>query len=96
MAINKPDTLYSKVIEVAERVTLESWTESKKPTPIDIASDSALVEGVTGEVVRILEPLGTSHTKFTKRHTDAFQTWSPLGSLFKLHMMKDTDLLPSA
>lgn len=63
MAINKPDTLYSKVIEVAERVTLESWTESKKPTPIDIASDSALVEGVTGEVVRILEPLDLESTR---------------------------------
>lgn len=72
MAINKPDTLYSKVIEVAERVTLESWTESKKPTPIDIASDSALVEGVTGEVVRILEPLGMSDAKSTKRYTDVF------------------------
>lgn len=96
MAINKPDTLYSKVIEVAERVTLESWTESKKPTPIDIASDSALVEGVTGEVVRILEPLGTSDAKFTKHYTDVFQTWNPPSSLFKLHMMKDTDLLPSA
>ncbi|KPM41857.1 Uncharacterized protein C11D3.15 [Neonectria ditissima] len=63
MAINKPDTLYSKVIEVTERVTLESWTESKKPTPIDMASDSALVEGVTGEVVRILEPLDLDSTR---------------------------------
>ncbi|KAH7166400.1 hydantoinase B/oxoprolinase [Dactylonectria macrodidyma] len=63
MAINKPDTLYSKVIEVAERVTLESWTESRKPAPIDVASDSALVEGVTGEVVRILEPLDLQSTR---------------------------------
>ncbi|KAF7545556.1 hypothetical protein G7Z17_g9082 [Cylindrodendrum hubeiense] len=63
MAINKPDTLYSKVIEVTERVTLEAWTESKQPAPIDIASDSALVEGVTGEVVRILEPLDLESTK---------------------------------
>lgn len=60
MAINKPDTLYSKVIEVSERVTLEAWTESKKPTPVDISSDEALVAGVTGEAVRILQPLGTS------------------------------------
>ncbi|KAH7140192.1 hydantoinase B/oxoprolinase [Dactylonectria estremocensis] len=63
MAINKPDTLYSKVIEVAERVTLESWTESRKPEPINVASDSALVEGVTGEVVRILEPLDLQSTR---------------------------------
>ena len=58
MAINKPDVLYSKVIEVDERVTLESWTERKHTAPVDLQSDSALVQGVTGEAVRILEPLG--------------------------------------
>lgn len=58
MAINKPDVLYSKVIEVAERVTLEAWTERKNPVPVDLQSDSALVQGITGEPVRILEPIG--------------------------------------
>lgn len=60
MAINKPDVLYSKVIEVAERVTLEAWSERKTLGKIDIESDSALVKGITGEAVRILEPIGMS------------------------------------
>ncbi|RFU32335.1 hypothetical protein B7463_g3957, partial [Scytalidium lignicola] len=57
LAINKPDVLYSKVVEVAERVTLEAWTECKNPQQIDITSDPALVQGITGEIVRIIEPL---------------------------------------
>lgn len=60
LAINKPDVLYSKVIEVSERVTLEAWTESKQPMSLDVTSDCSLVEGVTGEVVRVLEPIGQS------------------------------------
>lgn len=58
LTINKPDVLYSRVIEVPERVTLEAWTEKKVAEEVDIASDPALVKGVTGEAVRILEPLG--------------------------------------
>ncbi|GKT56854.1 LOW QUALITY PROTEIN: 5-oxoprolinase [Colletotrichum tofieldiae] len=57
LAIRKPDVLYSKVIEIPERVTLETWSENNKPDVIDISSDPALVEGVTGEAVRVLEPL---------------------------------------
>ena len=58
LAINKPDVLYTKVVEVSERVTLEAWTERKNLVPIDIESDPALVRGITGEAVRILEPIG--------------------------------------
>lgn len=58
LAINKPDVLYSKVVEVSERVTLEAWTESSKPVKIDHVNNPALVHGVTGESVRILKPLG--------------------------------------
>ncbi|KAI1370860.1 hydantoinase B/oxoprolinase [Hypoxylon crocopeplum] len=63
LTINKPDVLYSKVIEVRERVTLEAWTERKTTVTIDIDSDPALVRGVTGEVVRILEPLDIESTR---------------------------------
>jgi 5-oxoprolinase (ATP-hydrolysing) len=58
LAINKPEVLYSKVIEVSERVTLEAWTESKSPFVLGDEADPALVTGITGEVVRVLEPLG--------------------------------------
>ncbi|TEA15231.1 Uncharacterized protein C8034_v002380 [Colletotrichum sidae] len=57
LAIRKPDVLYSKVIEIPERVTLEAWSENNNPETIDVSSDPALVKGVTGEAVRILEPL---------------------------------------
>ncbi|KAI1102515.1 Hydantoinase B/oxoprolinase-domain-containing protein [Jackrogersella minutella] len=63
MAINKPDVLYSKVIEVAERVTLEAWTERKTFVPINLKADPALVQGITGEAVRILEPLDIEPTR---------------------------------
>ena len=57
LAINKPDVLYSKVLEVPERVTLEAWTENQCPSVAEVASDSALIKGITGETVRILEPI---------------------------------------
>ncbi|KAI0111067.1 hydantoinase B/oxoprolinase [Nemania sp. FL0031] len=63
LAINKPDVLYSRVVEIPERVTLEAWTERKAPLAIDIESDPALVTGVTGEAVRILEPIDLELTR---------------------------------
>lgn len=58
LAINKPEVLYSKVVEINERVTLEAWTEQRTSKQIDVTSDPTLLKGITGEVVRILEPLG--------------------------------------
>jgi 5-oxoprolinase (ATP-hydrolysing) len=58
LAINKPEVLYTQVVEIKERVTLEAWTERRTLKDIDVASDPALVKGITGEVVRILQPLG--------------------------------------
>jgi 5-oxoprolinase (ATP-hydrolysing) len=43
------------VIEVDERVTVEGFTEDPEPQPIDIAGDPQLVEGLSGEAVRILK-----------------------------------------
>lgn len=55
LAINRPGVLYSEVIEVAERVTLEDWTERNDSTRVD---STGLIKGVTGEWVRVLKPLG--------------------------------------
>ncbi|KZF24691.1 hydantoinase B/oxoprolinase [Xylona heveae TC161] len=63
LAINKPDVLYSKVVEVSERVTLEAWSESNVPEKIDISADKDLVQGVTGEAVRILQPMDTEKVR---------------------------------
>lgn len=55
LAINRPGVLYSEVIEVAERVTLEDWTERNDSARVD---STGLIKGVTGEWVRVLKPLG--------------------------------------
>ncbi len=57
--IRKPGVLYEKVVGVEERVTLEAYSED----PLQDACKSKvngqdIVQGVTGEVVRILKPLG--------------------------------------
>lgn len=54
LSVKRLDKLYEKVIEVDERVTIEGFTEDPEPIPIDIASDPDLVEGLSGEAVRIL------------------------------------------
>ena len=59
MAIRKPEVLYSKVVEVPERVVLEQCTESGRlkqaltsPTPLSTSI------GITGEVVQVVKQLG--------------------------------------
>lgn len=57
LAINRPEELYSKVIEVSERVTLEAWSGCQEPTPT-APNGNELVSGITGETLRILSPVG--------------------------------------
>ncbi|GME26887.1 hypothetical protein GTA08_BOTSDO04892 [Neofusicoccum parvum] len=59
LAINRPGVLYSEVIEVSERVTLEDWTERNDSARVD-CSNGDLIKGVTGEWVRVLKPLDTA------------------------------------
>ncbi|RDW78259.1 hypothetical protein BP5796_06111 [Coleophoma crateriformis] len=54
LTVKKLDKLYEKVIEVDERVTIEGFSEDPEPKPINAADDPDLVEGLSGEVVRIL------------------------------------------
>ncbi|KAG8532575.1 uncharacterized protein KY384_002452 [Bacidia gigantensis] len=58
LAIRKPETLYEKVVEIDERVTLEDYAEDPKrhTTQIDDESDTNdLVKGLSREAVRILK-----------------------------------------
>ncbi|RDW85320.1 putative hydantoinase oxoprolinase protein [Coleophoma cylindrospora] len=55
LSVKRLDKLYEKVIEVDERVTIEGFTEDPEPQPIDISSDPDLVEGLSGEAVRIIK-----------------------------------------
>ena len=62
LAIRKPDVLYSSVVEIDERVTLEDYAEDPTRSVTDArvkvdspeASAETLVEGMSGETVRIL------------------------------------------
>ncbi|THY85482.1 putative 5-oxoprolinase [Aureobasidium pullulans] len=54
LSVERLQKLYSKVLEVDERVTIEGFAEDPNPQSIDIASDPALTEGLTGEAIRVL------------------------------------------
>ncbi|PSR89042.1 Hydantoinase B/oxoprolinase-domain-containing protein [Coniella lustricola] len=63
LAIHKPDVLYSDVVEIDERVTLEDYaedptrhaTKAKAKAGTAEAGQSELVMGLSGEAVRVLE-----------------------------------------
>nr|CAD70763.1 related to 5-oxoprolinase [Neurospora crassa] len=63
LAIRKPEVLYSTVVEVEERVTLEDYAEDPERhlTKVDVkagtteAKNADLVMGLSGEAVRILQ-----------------------------------------
>ena len=70
LSIRRLEKLYEKVVEVDERITIESFTEDPYPKPIDVKSDPALREGLTGEAVRVLrEP------DYTAVERDLKQLW---------------------
>ncbi|KAI1777240.1 Hydantoinase B/oxoprolinase-domain-containing protein [Hypoxylon cercidicola] len=62
LAISKPDVLYSEVVEVEERVTMEDSTKDPLQN-IDVESDPALRVGQSGDIIRILEPLNVESTR---------------------------------
>ncbi|CAG9940385.1 unnamed protein product [Clonostachys rosea f. rosea IK726] len=55
LTVETPELLYQSVVEVDERITLEGYSENPYPEEIDVASDSELCLGQTGEVVRVLQ-----------------------------------------
>ena len=60
LAIKRPDVLYKRVIEIDERVTLEDYAEDpeRQQTKTEKSDDSKsaeLVQGLSGEAVRILQ-----------------------------------------
>ncbi|KAL3459102.1 5-oxoprolinase [Aspergillus heterothallicus] len=74
LSIEKLQNLYETVVEIDERVTMEEFLENPQPQPIDIASDSALVTSLTGEVVRILKTpdLGEIRAKLESLKSQGF------------------------
>ncbi|KAH8666815.1 5-oxoprolinase [Xylariales sp. PMI_506] len=62
--VRKPGQLYEKVIEVEERVTLESYTEDPLERDFaELVNGTDIKLGVTGEVVRVLKPLDEDSIK---------------------------------
>jgi 5-oxoprolinase (ATP-hydrolysing) len=61
LAIRRPDVLYQKVVEIDERVTLEDYAEDPERNHTKVDSKGSdqdraeLVEGLSGEAVRILQ-----------------------------------------
>lgn len=62
LAVRKPDVLYKRVVEVAERVTPEEFSESRRPDPEKtqqtLNTDPDVVKCDSGDVVRILQRPG--------------------------------------
>ena len=66
--IRKPDVLFSKVVELDERVTIEDY--DLNPYPIDRSAplkDAELVRTASGEVVRVLKKLDLEQTRVALR-----------------------------
>ena len=65
--IQRPDVLYEDVVEVDERVTIEDYQQNPTPDKDDLLRrlnlDPNLRKGVSGEIVRVLEPLDESSTR---------------------------------
>lgn len=55
LSVRKLDRLYETVAEVDERVTVEGFSEDPEPEPINVETDPELVQGLTGEPLRILK-----------------------------------------
>lgn len=54
LSVRRMSKLYEAVVEVDERVTIESFAEDPEPKPVDLESDPDLRRGLSGEAVRII------------------------------------------
>jgi 5-oxoprolinase (ATP-hydrolysing) len=63
LAINKPDVLYSEVVEIEERVTVEDSAKDPFPYKIDVSLDPSLQVGKSGDILRVLTPLNIERTR---------------------------------
>lgn len=64
--------LYSDVLEIDERVTIESFSEGGgEKLPTEISTDPELTEGITGDVVRILKK--PDYELITRQLTELFE-----------------------
>lgn len=58
LGIRKPELLYSEVVEISERITVECFDEdttNSRPAPKELPG--LFVKGITGDILRVLKPL---------------------------------------
>lgn len=63
LSVTKLQSLYEKVYEIDERVTLEGYSENPLPETFNVAADADLEIGTSGEVIRILKRPDESQIK---------------------------------
>ncbi|KAF4458268.1 hydantoinase B oxoprolinase [Fusarium albosuccineum] len=76
LSVRKLENLYEKVVEVDERVTMDEFLENPEKQPIDVSKDNSLVEGSTGEIVRILQvpDMGVVKKQLEELHREGFRS----------------------
>lgn len=78
LAIQKPEVLYEKVIEIDERVTLEDYAEDpeRHNTQVDDLMKGDLVRGLSSEAVRILKKPSKDKVKqqLQQLHNEGFRS----------------------
>lgn len=77
LGIRKPELLYSEVVEISERITVECFDEdttNSRPAPKE--SPGLFVKGITGDILRILQPLDEAEvtTKLEKLKAKGIDT----------------------
>ncbi|BFZ63538.1 hypothetical protein YB2330_004663 [Saitoella coloradoensis] len=75
--IVKPDVLFDEVVEIDERITVEGFDEDVDGTSKDLEEiPGELVRGISGDMLRILEPLNedTTRASLEKLRADGFTT----------------------
>ncbi|GLA19998.1 hypothetical protein AnigIFM62618_008124 [Aspergillus niger] len=78
--IQRPDVLYEGVVEIDERVTIEGYQQNPAPDKESLEAaletDPYLKKGVSGEVIRVLEPLDEAKTRqsLQKLYSEGFRS----------------------
>ena len=73
--IKRPSVLYEKVVEVDERVTIESRDDVPRDAATSMEGDP-YVQGVSGDKVRIVQPLG--------EYSHQYWAWLSYSQMFSL------------
>jgi len=60
--IQKPDPLYDEVLQIEERITIETSSDDPNQPEIDVNSDSNLFKTDSGSIIRIIKPLNIEKT----------------------------------